>query len=276
MKKFIAGLLTGVIIASVPVAFAVSKLFSDVPSNEWYSSAVNSLSEKGIIQGYPDGTFGPTNNVNRAELAVMLDRLIEHLETGETNLMTDWDIVKAYVTSNYPISESYFDTHFQFVSSTPGGYIQGDYDYDENEFSKLLTNLTTVDYTFKIDDAQGNPQNFTSFTNIYLHDGKVIEADDMPSGLSDYEQSNFRSRSYDIVAPTRELDILVTKNDAIDIATTNSECTDPDWFDVNTAEKNLDLEFTFGEINWNWQDGLSYCKINAETEEVQVNQQLPD
>ena len=276
MKKFIAGLVTGVIITSIPMAFAVSKLFSDVPSNEWYSNAVANLSEKGIVAGYPDGTFGPSNNVNRAELAVMLDRLINYIENGSTISTNDWDIVKEYVTSNYPISENYFDTHFQFVSSTQGGYIQGDYDYDKKEFSKLLTDVTNVKYTFLINDAQGNPQNFTGFTNIYLHNGKVIESDDMPSGLSTYEQSNFSSRSYDVIAPTRELEILVTKNEAIAIAKANSECTDPDWFNVNTAENNLELIFVFGEIHWNWQDGLSYCKINAETEKVDVNQQLPD
>lgn len=81
MKKTFALIFTGVLLGST-VAFAAVKLFSDVPSNTWYSEAVASLADKGIIAGYPDGTFGPTKNVNRAELAVMLDRLIEYIETG--------------------------------------------------------------------------------------------------------------------------------------------------------------------------------------------------
>jgi len=50
---------------------------------------VNSLSEKGIINGYPDGTFGPTKNVNRAELAVMLDKTIQYVQTGTISQNTD-------------------------------------------------------------------------------------------------------------------------------------------------------------------------------------------
>ncbi|PIQ79801.1 hypothetical protein COV81_00790 [Candidatus Peregrinibacteria bacterium CG11_big_fil_rev_8_21_14_0_20_41_10] len=62
--------------------FAATIKFSDVAENMWYTNAVERLSQKGIITGYADGTFGPNKNVNRAELAVMLDRLIQYTETG--------------------------------------------------------------------------------------------------------------------------------------------------------------------------------------------------
>lgn len=84
MKKTLLLLLAGVLLGST-VSFAASKFFSDVPADTWYSDAVVSLSEKGIITGYPDGTFGPSKNVNRAELAVMLNRLIEYVENGIIN-----------------------------------------------------------------------------------------------------------------------------------------------------------------------------------------------
>ena len=41
--------------------------FSDVPTVQRYSTAINYLSEAGIIDGYPDGTFQPDRTVNRAE-----------------------------------------------------------------------------------------------------------------------------------------------------------------------------------------------------------------
>ncbi|MBI2634482.1 S-layer homology domain-containing protein [Candidatus Peregrinibacteria bacterium] len=82
MKKTLALIMVGVVLGST-VALAASKIFSDVSNDAWYAGAVASLSEKGIITGYKDGTFGPTKNVNRAELAAMLDRLIEYVETGE-------------------------------------------------------------------------------------------------------------------------------------------------------------------------------------------------
>lgn len=81
MKRTLTLILVGAILGSTG-AFAASKFFSDVPANTWYTDAVNGLSTKGIINGYPDGTFGPTKNVNRAELAVMLDKTIQYLQTG--------------------------------------------------------------------------------------------------------------------------------------------------------------------------------------------------
>ncbi len=57
------------------LALAATTHFSDQDSfASWFSGAVSNMNSKGIIQGYPDGSFRPNNNVNRAELAVMLDR----------------------------------------------------------------------------------------------------------------------------------------------------------------------------------------------------------
>lgn len=81
MRKTFFLILVGMILGSTGV-FAASKLFPDVPENTWYTNAVTSLSEKGIMNGYPDGTFGPEDNVNRAELATSLYRLIDYIENG--------------------------------------------------------------------------------------------------------------------------------------------------------------------------------------------------
>ena len=85
MKKIISLILAGAIIGSIGTAFAISQLFSDVPENEWYSNAIYSLSEKEIIEGYEDGTFRPLNDINRAEVAIMLDKAISYVETKYKN-----------------------------------------------------------------------------------------------------------------------------------------------------------------------------------------------
>lgn len=81
MKKFWIGVLLGSFIVWVSV-YAQSISFRDIQGNEWFAEAVNRLAEKGIIEGYSDGNFGPARGVNRAEIAVMLDRLLEYLENG--------------------------------------------------------------------------------------------------------------------------------------------------------------------------------------------------
>ena len=73
--------MVGVLLGS-SATLALSRVFSDVPANEWFSASVNSLSEKGIVNGYSDGTFRPSNSVNRAELAVMLDKTIQYLQNN--------------------------------------------------------------------------------------------------------------------------------------------------------------------------------------------------
>lgn len=81
VKKILPFILIGAIVGSGTV-FAASRFFPDVPKNAWFENAAKNLSEKGIIEGYSDGTFGPSKKVTRAELAVMLDRTIEYIQTG--------------------------------------------------------------------------------------------------------------------------------------------------------------------------------------------------
>ena len=39
--------------------------FPDVSDTHWAASQIKELSEKGVIVGYPDGTFQPDDNVTR-------------------------------------------------------------------------------------------------------------------------------------------------------------------------------------------------------------------
>ena len=48
-----------------------TKTFTDVPANQWYTKAVTTLAGKGVISGYPDGTFKPHAPITRAEFVTM-------------------------------------------------------------------------------------------------------------------------------------------------------------------------------------------------------------
>ena len=52
-----------------PVSGNEKVAFSDVKENSWYSDAVTYFSAEGVINGYPDGTFGPNRTITRAEIA---------------------------------------------------------------------------------------------------------------------------------------------------------------------------------------------------------------
>jgi hypothetical protein len=63
--------------------------FSDVPTSYWGYNAITSLSSKGIVSGYPDGTFKPDNQITRAEFATMLVKALGLNTNGTTGTFTD-------------------------------------------------------------------------------------------------------------------------------------------------------------------------------------------
>ena len=51
--------------------------FTDVDSSAWYNTAVSTLANVGIIEGYEDGSFGPSKTMTRAEFATICARIGE-------------------------------------------------------------------------------------------------------------------------------------------------------------------------------------------------------
>lgn len=52
----------------------------DDVTGHWAEKAIRRCIERGLLRGYPDGSFGPDKPVTRAELAVILDRLEDDLK----------------------------------------------------------------------------------------------------------------------------------------------------------------------------------------------------
>jgi hypothetical protein len=72
--------------------------FSDIKSSDWYAQAVAYLTEQDVIQGYPDGTFGPGKTITRAEFAAMASRF----ETISYNAIHAFsDVPSDYWASEY-------------------------------------------------------------------------------------------------------------------------------------------------------------------------------
>ena len=53
-------------------------LFPDVPSNHWAYEAVSDLSRRGLVEGYPDGTFGGDRLLTRYEFAQIVYRALQN------------------------------------------------------------------------------------------------------------------------------------------------------------------------------------------------------
>lgn len=128
-----------IVVLSSTTTLAVSKFFSDVDKNGWYGPSVEKLSDLGIIKGYSDGTFKPDQKVSRAELAVMLDRVIQYVETGKVE-----DIEKAYKQTLYLDEDSGDNSHKVILYSDNAKIVNDDScsdGYYSGDFTLALTSL---------------------------------------------------------------------------------------------------------------------------------------
>lgn len=88
--------------------------FSDVNSNYWAGEFIQKLSERGVIAGFPDGSFRPEEPVTRAQFAAMIRKAFQKAPKREATRFND-------VANNYwaysAIQEAYTSG---FLSGYPG------------------------------------------------------------------------------------------------------------------------------------------------------------
>ena len=104
MKKVVALLIVTLGILSGTV-FAVN--FSDLTSEHWAYEPIVEMANKGILSGYPDGTFLPNKSITRAEFAkILVLSLNLKDEENKNNIFDDvdsthWSYNYVRIASNY-------------------------------------------------------------------------------------------------------------------------------------------------------------------------------
>lgn len=86
MKRFKYLVLTLCFTLSWPALAA--PLFPDVPDNHWAKDAVAALAAKGLVEGYPDGTFKGDRSASRWETAMIVARLLAKMEQAHATFAT--------------------------------------------------------------------------------------------------------------------------------------------------------------------------------------------
>lgn len=90
MKNLLKSFLPGIVLLALILPVSA---YPDVNSNHWAAKQIEILTEKGVIVGYPDGTFKPDDNVTRAEFASMAIKALgqEHANVAQPVNFTDID-----------------------------------------------------------------------------------------------------------------------------------------------------------------------------------------
>lgn len=124
---------------------ASSNNFNDVPSGAWYTQAVNNTSNLGIFKGDTNGNFNPDNELTRAEMIAIFNRVEGYEKKAEYQFSdvkdTDWyaeDVKVAY--SNGIVNG---------IEQSNGNVVfNGNQDVKREEFVKVLDNVYHYDPSF--------------------------------------------------------------------------------------------------------------------------------
>lgn len=90
---------------------STGNMFPDVKLDRWSTRDIEYMTDKGIVNGYPDGEFKPSRNLSRAEFAALVFRFAGIGESNIKNPFTDLD-----------------ETHWAYkeiLALTSSGLIQG-------------------------------------------------------------------------------------------------------------------------------------------------------
>ncbi len=96
MNKFLTGAITATMVASAvaPLASAAeTKNFSDVNADSEFAPFIYDLVDRGIINGYVDGTFKPAQSLTRSNAVKMLARV---LEAQGVEAPANWNTVQRF------------------------------------------------------------------------------------------------------------------------------------------------------------------------------------
>jgi len=88
MKKRIMSLVASTLLVSSAMPAFAAPLFPDVKDDHWAKDAVAALAAKGLLEGYPDGTFKGDRAATRWEVAMIVARLLAKMEQAHATFAT--------------------------------------------------------------------------------------------------------------------------------------------------------------------------------------------
>ncbi len=70
--------------------------FNDVNNGDWYYSYVSTAYGLGYITGYPDGSFRPNDNITRADICTIVNRVLKAENSSSASAFKDDSLIPSY------------------------------------------------------------------------------------------------------------------------------------------------------------------------------------
>ena len=109
--------------------------YYDVLPDDWYNNAISTMTNAGIVNGYPDGNFYPNDNITRAEFATMAVRFFagddeEITEDAFPDIADHW--------ANYEINLAYAK---EIIEGYPDGTFKPDQEITRAEAMTIVNRV---------------------------------------------------------------------------------------------------------------------------------------
>ncbi|EKD92872.1 MAG: hypothetical protein ACD_28C00317G0032 [uncultured bacterium] len=182
-----------VVVSSDPAAFVVSsddstspEAFVDLDEEYPYYNAITLLKERGILQGYPDGTVQPGRVVSRVEaLKLILEVSSETLISGSTVVFPDTDPAQWY--SSYVATAQSKGV----VQGYPDGLFRPAQEVNRVEFTKMLLKGLGIDVDPVVLE---NPYEDVSYLDWYAPYANFIKQSNLSPWIENLQPSEPMTR----------------------------------------------------------------------------------
>ncbi|MFC3886492.1 S-layer homology domain-containing protein [Bacillus songklensis] len=196
-RKFIAGTVSAAVVASAiaPVASAAS--FSDVDANSVHAKAIDALSETGIINGYPDGTFKPGKSITRGQAAKMIARTIE----GEGKVEQVFTDVPA--TADEELVKAAYEVFTAGAMTGANGQLLPNKEITRQQMAKVLVEAFNLEHSDAFEnnlkDLNTAYADFQDYIEILVENGVTQVADGNFRPLEPVSRAQFATFVYRIL-----------------------------------------------------------------------------
>ena len=184
--------LTTLFLSFIFAAHASAKTFSDIDNGEIYKTGIEFLASKGIINGYPDGTYKPLNTINRAEML----KIIAEGSMKLNNMYEDeFDAYSSQNCFSDVKANQWFTKYICYAKDK--GWVEG---YENGKYFRHAQNVTFVE-SLKI-TYKGMNISYNGNANPWYKDliGKSAMKNLIPHTIKSFDENLKRNQMADMIA----------------------------------------------------------------------------